>query len=413
MNQQSKLPVSFALLLGAASLMSCAGPATSVPQGSDAPAIAGSSRHTPHAPHPMVTSTACYAGDTGTPTSVSDTVTFYGWPDNTPPGAAIAHPVIHATAGGVGSYCDPTTFATEPTSAENALIPYGTRIYVPLVDKYFIREDDCTASGPSVGSGSNGCYGVWTDLWIGGTASTKTSAVVNCENALTPSAAQTIVLHPASNEKVNWLGPIYSAQYGCNVNGSPVSPTPSASPAGSPTPTAAPTSTPSASPTAKPTSSPAPSASPTSSPGGSIQADILWYDYFQNADSCAVADPSVSCAGGNGTYAKPITFSAPVSDNATIPYGTRLYLPSIKKYFIRQDDCAASSCKNATTFALWIGGNSSDTASDMLACEQWLDTKYLTNPTTTIVLNPPSNEPVSSGAIWHEANGTCNGHANY
>jgi hypothetical protein len=49
----------------------------------------------------------------------------------------------------------------------------------------------------------------------------------------------------------------------------------------------------------------------------------------------------------------------------------------------------------------------------MLACETWLDTKYLTDPTTTIVLNPPSNEPVSSGAIWGEANGTCNGKTNY
>jgi hypothetical protein len=205
MKSHLKLPVSFALLVGAASLISCAGPSSSIPPGNGVPA--------------MVNSNACYAGDKGTPTSISDTVTFYGWPDNTPPGAAIAHPVIHATAGGVGSYCDPTTFATEPTKAENALIPYGTRIYVPLVDKYFIREDDCTPSGPHVGSGNNGCYRVWTDLWIGGTKTTKTAAVVDCENALTPSAKQTIVLHPGANEKVNWLGPIYSAKDGCNKGG--------------------------------------------------------------------------------------------------------------------------------------------------------------------------------------------------
>jgi 3D (Asp-Asp-Asp) domain-containing protein len=382
MKPQSKLAASFVLLAGAASLVSCSGGSSSMPPGSGARPFTGSMRYVPH---PMVTSTACYAGDNGTPASVSDTVTFYGWPDNTPPGAAIAHPVIHATAGGDGSYCDPTTFATEPTKAENALIPYGTRIYIPIVDKYFVREDDCTASGPHVGSGSNGCSGVWTDLWIGGTATTKTPAVVNCENALTPRAAQTIVLHPGSNEKVNWLGPIYSVQNGCNKGGAPVTPAPSANP----------------------------SSSPTSSPGGASKADILWYDYFQNGDRCTVADPSVSCAGGTGTYAKPITFAAPVSDNAAIPYGTRLYVPSIKKYFIRQDDCAAAACKNATTFTLWIGGNRSDTASDMLACEKWLDTKYLTNPATTIVLNPPSGEPVSSGAIWGEAAGTCNGHAKY
>ena len=45
--------------------------------------------------------------------------------------------------------------------------------------------------------------------------------------------------------------------------------------------------------------------------------------------------------------------------------------------------------------------------------EGWLDTKYLTNPATAVVLNPPANEPVASGTIWGEANGTCNGRANY
>jgi 3D (Asp-Asp-Asp) domain-containing protein len=381
MKSHSKAATSFVLLLGVASLISCGSPPSSIPAGTSAPAAPASARHSRHVVRPTVSATGCYAGDNGTPTSVSDTVTFYGWPDNAPPGAAVAHPVIHATAGGVGSYCDPTTFATEPTKAENALIPYGTRIYVPLVDKYFIREDDCTTSGPPVGSGNNGCYKVWTDLWIGGTATTKTAAVVDCEDTLTPSAAQTIVLHPASNEEVNWLGPIYSAAHGCNQGGSSATPTPTSS--------------------------------PTSSPGGSSKATILWYDYFQNGKRCTIADAAVSCAGGAGTYAKPITFAAPVSDNAAIPYGTRLYLPSIKKYFIRQDDCLASACKNEATFSFWIGGNSSDTASAMLACEKWLDTKYLANPTTTIVLNPPSNEPVSAGAIWGEANGTCNGHVNY
>jgi hypothetical protein len=155
---------------------------------------------------------SCYGGDNGTPASVSDTVTFYGWPDNTPPGAAIAHPVIHATAGGDGSYCDPTTFATEPTKAENARIPYGTRIYVPAVDKYFIREDDCTKSGFQ----HLGCAGIWTDLWIGGDKASKRKAVIHCENAITPDGKVTIVLHPGPDEAVNWLGPIYSDATGCD-----------------------------------------------------------------------------------------------------------------------------------------------------------------------------------------------------
>src|SRR5579872_6680363 len=43
--------------------------------------------------------------------SVTDFVTFYGWVDNSPPGAAIAHPCIHNTAAGVGTYSNPVTFA--------------------------------------------------------------------------------------------------------------------------------------------------------------------------------------------------------------------------------------------------------------------------------------------------------------
>ena len=74
------------------------------------------------------------------PTNVQATITFYGWPDNSPPGKKIAHPIIHRRAGGDGSYCNPTTFATERSN--NKRIPYGIKIYVPFIKQYFIREDD-------------------------------------------------------------------------------------------------------------------------------------------------------------------------------------------------------------------------------------------------------------------------------
>jgi hypothetical protein len=40
-----------------------------------------------------------------------DSMTFYGFFDNSPPGTAIAHPVIHSGAAGVGTFEDPITFA--------------------------------------------------------------------------------------------------------------------------------------------------------------------------------------------------------------------------------------------------------------------------------------------------------------
>jgi hypothetical protein len=154
----------------------------------------------------MAAHAGCYV-TTGAPVSVTATITFYGWPDNDPPGNAIAHPVIHQVASGRGTYCNPTTFATE--RANNKEIPYGTKIYVPFLKQYFVREDDCAPSGPHVGHGNNGCYKLWFDLWIGGDGASNTKAVVNCENALTPNAKVPVIVNPADHLPVNLPGPIY------------------------------------------------------------------------------------------------------------------------------------------------------------------------------------------------------------
>jgi predicted small lipoprotein YifL len=154
-----------------------------------------------HSPHG-----ACYVTP-GSPLTVKATITFYGWPDNSPPGNAIAHPVIHRVASGDGTYCNPTTFATERSN--DAAIPYGTKIYVPFLKQYFVREDLCAASGPPVGHGSNGCYKLWFDLWIGGTGSSNTNAVVNCEDALTPNAKVKVIVDPPAHLAVARPGPIY------------------------------------------------------------------------------------------------------------------------------------------------------------------------------------------------------------
>ena len=58
--------------------------------------------------------------------------------DNSPPGNAISYPTIHSSAGGVGTYADPITFATDKKE-----YPPGTILYVPFIEKYVIMEDDC------------------------------------------------------------------------------------------------------------------------------------------------------------------------------------------------------------------------------------------------------------------------------
>ena len=77
--------------------------------------------------------------------AVTTFVTGYTWWDNSPPGsAAIARPVLHRTAGGVGTYADPITMAVGYTRA-GWDIPAGTRFYLPDRQKYFIVEDVCGA----------------------------------------------------------------------------------------------------------------------------------------------------------------------------------------------------------------------------------------------------------------------------
>jgi hypothetical protein len=132
-------------------------------------------------------------------------LTFYGWYDNTPPGAAIAYPQIHQTAGGTGTYADPITFASDKSEE-----PPGTVVYVPRVGKYFIMEDDCTECDQDwSGQGPDGGPKFWHfDLWTNGENGNEFDAI-DCEDALTQSDAngdplqESVVIDPPSNEPVN------------------------------------------------------------------------------------------------------------------------------------------------------------------------------------------------------------------
>lgn len=118
-------------------------------------------------------------------------LTFYGSYDNDPKGSTvISDPVIHKEAGGTGSYEDPLTFASP--EGEGAY-KKGQIIYVPALQKYYIKEDKCAVSWTA----PDGCGEVThVDLYIGNPSATKD--VTECEDTLTPDdkVKVTIILNP-------------------------------------------------------------------------------------------------------------------------------------------------------------------------------------------------------------------------
>jgi hypothetical protein len=119
-------------------------------------------------------------------------LTFYGWPDNSPPGNAIAYqksdgfPTVHNGAGGTGTYADPITFATD--QAEFAV---GTLLFAPVIQKYLIMEDDC-AECDTDWSGSQKWH---IDVWMNSNASDNSNDVLACEDQWTRTST-TVEVNP-------------------------------------------------------------------------------------------------------------------------------------------------------------------------------------------------------------------------
>lgn len=122
------------------------------------------------------------------------TTTFYGYPDNSPPGAGIAYTQCgRSVAGGTGSYDDPVTFATASGEFNTCEV-----IYAPYLKKYLRYEDEC-AQCESDWNNS----GTWhVDTWIGSSTSDGGQDQINCEDSLTPDA-QSIIRNPDSGLEVD------------------------------------------------------------------------------------------------------------------------------------------------------------------------------------------------------------------
>lgn len=120
-------------------------------------------------------------------------ITGYTYWDNTPPGsAAIARPVVHERAGGVGTWADPVTVAVGRSGGGWHYEP-GTRLYLADLRKYAVVEDLCGACGGGRGGR------VHIDIYVGGAA---TSAATASACAMKITAVQDIVVNPGPGRPV-------------------------------------------------------------------------------------------------------------------------------------------------------------------------------------------------------------------
>jgi len=132
-------------------------------------------------------------------TNVTAFMTLYGWADNSPPGADIAHPCLHGSAGGTGTFSDPITFATDVSE-----LGWCQIIYVPYMKRYFIHEDECSQCD----SDWNQYHLYRFDMWAGGDANSRRQperrALHRCEstwtrgNSIADPNNPTIIVDPPS-----------------------------------------------------------------------------------------------------------------------------------------------------------------------------------------------------------------------
>jgi hypothetical protein len=305
-------------------------------------------------------------------------VTLYGWPDNSPPGSAIAYPDIHQTAGGEGTYADPVTFATD----QSELAP-GTIIYYPYLHRYFIMEDDCTECDEDwTGQGPDGGAGQYhIDLWIGGEGG-DANDVVNCEDALTQSSSE-VVVDPPNSEPVDTTPLFDSSDNACydpsSFQGSPaVAPSPTGSPATSASLSASPSAEPS-------TSDTSPSAAPASPSVGASQTVVATPTSTSGASGGSyqgIAGPG--CANSGGAEFNGIGFSGGGSDDWDVVDG---------------NDGTGSGCSDRF-LAMPMSGEATQDAANR---GQWVFDTGLSSGTCTVTVYIP--QPHTS-ADEYEVDGT-------
>jgi 3D (Asp-Asp-Asp) domain-containing protein len=139
------------------------------------------------------------------------------------------------------------------------------------------------------------------------------------------------------------------------------------------------------------------------------QVFITFYAAYDNdpAGSREIAYPGgaprhAQATTDQGTYSHPITLA---SDQRWLPVGTRVYVVSLHKYYIMEDECVECEddygAHGTRHIDLYL---SNSTSSRVIAAEE--EDTGDDRVTRAIVVNPPANLPVDTTPLYTDAGGS-------
>lgn len=107
-------------------------------------------------------------------------------------------------------------------------------------------------------------------------------------------------------------------------------------------------------------------------------------------------------AGGKGTYNDPITVAVITKDNGgNWEPGTRMYVPSLKKYFVVEDECAEGCEENQID--IWMESNGKNDKKAVIKCQE----AWTPDGKVEVEINPSKDREVDDEPFFDTKKNKC------